>query len=70
MGQRKNESRKFQIKLGMGPAFKAQLAKPTHMLDEIRGFPSSPAVSGKRSTYGWQKYASPLVKAATICFCK
>ena len=41
MGQRKNESKKFQIKLGMGPAFKAQLAEPTHMLDKIQSFPRS-----------------------------
>ena len=54
MGQRKNESKKFQIKLGMGPAFKAQLAEPTHMLDKIQSFPSSPAVSRKRITYGWK----------------
>lgn len=43
MGQRRNESRKFQIKLGEGPAFKAQLVKPTHMLDQILSFPSFPA---------------------------
>lgn len=43
MGQRRNESRKFQVKLGEGPAFKAQLVKPTHMLDQILSFPSFPA---------------------------
>lgn len=64
MGQRRNESRKFQIKLGEGPAFKAQLVKPTHTLDQILSFPSFPASLERESiTYQWLKYDGPLVKS-------
>lgn len=51
MRQRRNSSRKVQMKLGERPEFKAQLVRLIHMLEQILGFLSFLAVNEKRETH-------------------